>query len=164
MEKSIKSMFSSDKKSYSALYARLALGIVMFPHGAQKLFGWFGGHGFSATMGFFTGTLHLPWIIGLLVILIEFFGSLALILGFFTRAAALGMFGNFIGIILSVHIHNGFFMNWASAANRPEGFEYHLLVLGLCLVSLFAGGGKCAMDSIITEFFNKNERSAVEDS
>ena len=74
----MKKLLSTNPNNWTALIARLALGITIFPHGAQKLFGWFGGYGFNGTMGFLTGQAHLPWIIALLVILIEFFGSLLL--------------------------------------------------------------------------------------
>jgi putative oxidoreductase len=63
-----------------AAVARVALGAVMFPHGAQKLLGWFGGYGFQGTMGFLTGQAGLPYPIALLVILIESIGALALVM------------------------------------------------------------------------------------
>jgi putative oxidoreductase len=55
--------------SITALIARLTLGLVMFPHGAQKMLGWFGGYGFTGTMGFFTGMMHIPALFALLAIL-----------------------------------------------------------------------------------------------
>src|SRR6187401_1263201 len=96
----------------SGTVLRVALGAVMFPHGAQKLLGWFGGYGFSGTMGFLTGTAGLPWIIAFLVIAIEFFGAIALIFGFATRIVAVGIISLFTGIIATSHFQNGFFMKW----------------------------------------------------
>ena len=146
----MKNLFSTNPNNWTALIVRLTAGIVIFPHGAQKLLGWFGGYGYTGTMGFLTGTVHLPWIIALLVILIEFFGSLMLILGFATRIAALGVIANFLGIILKSHLNNGFFMNWSMMPNKGEGFEYHLLVIGIGLALLISGGGKASIDAALT--------------
>ncbi|WP_460880755.1 DoxX family protein [Pontibacter rugosus] len=81
----------------------------MFPHGAQKLFGWFGGHGPAGFMKSFEQMSGMPGWLGWMVIIIEFIGSICLILGFWTRIWALGFIGLFIGIILSAHLSNGFF-------------------------------------------------------
>src|SRR6476469_8925098 len=70
---------------------RLSLGLVILPHGMQKLLGWYGGFGFKGTMGYFTQTLHIPYLFGFLAIIAEFFGSLGLIFGFLTRPAAFGV-------------------------------------------------------------------------
>lgn len=145
----MKNLLSTNPSNFYALIARLALGIVLFPHGAQKLLGWFGGYGFSGTMGFLTGGAGLPWIIALLVILIEFFGSLFLILGFATRLAAFGVIVNFIGVVVTSHAKNGFFMNWAGS-QKGEGIEYFILLFGLAIISLIAGGGKASMDAALT--------------
>src|SRR5690349_14989696 len=123
---------NSDKNT--ALIARLALGITIFPHGAQKLLGWFGGYGFDGTMGFLTGAAGLPSIVALLVILIEFFGALFLLFGFATRMAAFGINGNFTGVVLTSHLNNGFFMNWYSQPNKGEGLEYFILLFGLSII------------------------------
>jgi putative oxidoreductase len=136
----------STTPSYALLVARLTLGLVMFSHGAQKVLGWFGGHGFNGTLGFFTGTLHVPALLASLVILGEFLGSLGLIVGAFSRIAALGIVAIMAGAIFMVHQGNGFFMNW-SGSQKGEGFEYHLLVLGLAFVIAIAGAGKCSLDA-----------------
>ena len=152
----MKNLLSTNPDNWTALIIRLAVGIVIFPHGAQKLFGWFNGYGFQGTMGFLTGNAHLPWIVAFLVILIESIGSLFLIFGFLTRIATFGMFVNFLGILVTSHINNGFFMNWYSTPNKPEGFEYHLLVLGITLALLIAGGGKWSIDAALS---HSNKRS-----
>lgn len=146
----MKQLFATNPDNVKALIARLALGIVIFPHGAQKLFGWFGGYGFEGTMGFLTGTSGLPWIIALLVILIESIGALFLIFGFATRLAALGIIGTFLGIVLTAHLNSGFFMNWYSQAGQGEGLEYFILLFGLAITVLIAGGGKASVDATIT--------------
>lgn len=145
----MKKLLATNPNNVTALIVRLTLGIVIFPHGAQKLLGWFGGYGFDGTMGFLTGMAHLPWILALLVILIEFFGVLFLVFGFFTRLAAFGMLANFIGILVTSHLNNGFFMNWANTPNVGQGFEYHLLVIGMSLALLIAGGGKASLDAAL---------------
>lgn len=129
---------------------RLFLGLVMLPHGAQKLLGWFGGHGFSATMQHFTDGMGIPFVFALLAILAESFGSLGLIVGLCTRIAALGV-GVTIGVAaLMVHLENGFFMNW-TGKQTGEGFEFHLLVVGMALALVIGGGGKWSLDRLITE-------------
>lgn len=145
----MKKLLSTNPGNTYALIARLALGITIFPHGAQKLLGWFGGYGYSGTMGFLTGQIHLPYIFALLVILIEFFGSLLLIFGFLTRIAAIGVLGNFLGVFFVVHIHNGFFMNWNMTPNKGEGYEFFILLFGLALIALIAGGGKASVDAAL---------------
>ena len=141
---------STNPDSWVLLIARLALGITILPHGAQKLLGMFGGDGFTGTMGFLTGMKHLPYIIALLVILIEFFGSLMLIFGAFTRVAALGFIVLFAGVVISSNFQNGFFMNWAGT-QKGEGFEYFIMLAGLALVALIGGGGKASVDAAITK-------------
>jgi putative oxidoreductase len=133
------------KSEITPLIIRITLGCVLFAHGAQKMLGWFGGYGYSGTMQYFTGAGHMYYITALFVILIEFFGSLMLILGVFTRIAALGVFGLFIGILYNVASPNGFFMNW-SGDKKGEGFEYHLLILGMALALIIAGAGAFSID------------------
>jgi putative oxidoreductase len=123
----------------------------MFPHGVQKLFGWFGGFGFTNTMTYFTQTAGLPWIIAFLIIIGESLGSLGLIVGFFTRLSALGLIFIMVGAITTVHIPNGFFMNWFGK-NAGEGFEYHLLVIGMSIPLLISGGGKYSVDGLINKY------------
>ncbi|QYM79130.1 DoxX family protein [Horticoccus luteus] len=132
--------------SFAPTLARLTLGLVMFPHGAQKALGWFGGYGYHGTMGFFTGTLHIPAVFAFLAIVAEFVGSLALIAGFFSRLAAFGIAANMTVAILTVHAANGYFMNW-SGSQKGEGFEYHLLALGLALIVMIYGAGRASIDA-----------------
>jgi putative oxidoreductase len=127
------------------LVLRLTLGIVMFPHGAQKVLGWFGGYGFTGTIQFFTGTLGIPLILAFLVIIAEFFGSLALIAGFLTRLSAFGIGSVMLGAIAMVHWQHGFFMNW-SGQQAGQGFEFHLLAIGIAIALLIRGGGAASLD------------------
>ena len=124
---------------------RLILGGVMLAHATQKVFGWFGGPGFSATVEFFRTTLSIPLIIAVLAIFAEFVGAVGLIMGFLGRAAAACIVAVMVGAILLVHLDNGFFMNW-TGAGRGEGFEYHLLAIGLALPILAKGSGAYSID------------------
>lgn len=127
--------------------ARIILGIVFFAHGAQKMLGWFGGSGFSATMQGFT-SMGFPSVLAFLVIFIEFFGALALIFGLLARPAALGIVALMLGAIAMVHLRFGFFMNWYG--KQPgEGFEFHLLAIALAIVILIRGAGALSVDRAI---------------
>ena len=137
--------FLSTDDSTTRLFQRLVLGAVMLPHGAQKLFGLFGGYGFTGTMGFFTGTLGMPAPVGWLVIAAETIGALALIAGLATRLTALGVAAVMIGAVWFAHLPHGFFMNW-TGAQGGEGFEYHLLALALALPLIVKGGGAASVD------------------
>jgi|SRR5271155_4775254 len=129
---------------------RLVLGIVFFAHGAQKMLGWFGGYGFSGTMGFFTSVMHIPAPFAFLAIAAEFFGSLGLLLGLLTRIAASGITMNMLVAILMVHRHFGFFANW-TGEQKGEGIEYHLLVLALTIVLIIRGGGALSADRALSQ-------------
>lgn len=133
--------------STGPLVARLVLGLVMFPHGAQKVFGWFGGHGFAGTMQFFTGTMHIPALFAFLAIAAEFAGALGLIVGLLSRVAAFGV-ASVMVVAIFMHTANGFFMNW-TGNQKGEGFEYHLLAIGLALVVMIQGAGKASLDGLI---------------
>jgi putative oxidoreductase len=123
---------------------RLALGTVMFAHGAQKLLGWWGGFGFSATMGSFE-SMGIPSLFAFLAIAAEFLGGIGLILGFLTRIAAFGIMTNMIVAIVMVHARNGLFMNW-TGKQGGEGFEYHVLAIAMALAVILGGAGAFSVD------------------
>ncbi|MBX7059619.1 MAG: DoxX family protein [Leptospirales bacterium] len=129
---------------------RIVLGGVMLPHGLQKLLGWFGGFGFRPTIDFFV-SLGIPAPIGLLVIVAESFGALALILGFCTRPAAAGLAIVMIGAAL-MQAKNGFFMNWFGS-QAGEGYEYHILIIGMCAALLISGAGAFSVDRALVDRF-----------
>src|ERR1700757_4891158 len=124
---------------------RLVMGLIFFAHGAQKALGWFGGYGFSGTMGFFTGMMHIPAPFAFLAICAEFLGGLGLIVGALGRVAAFGISVNMIVAILMVHSQFGFFMNW-TGQQKGEGFEYHLLAIATALVLMVRGSGALSVD------------------
>ena len=142
------------ESNWGALVARLTLGIVLFPHGAQKMLGWFGGYGFTATLDAFTQQMNLPWLVAFAVICIESFGSIFLILGFASRLWSLAIGGLFIGIIFTTHLEHGFFMNWYGN-QAGEGYEYALLMVGIALAVLMNGSGKYALDTQLIKHLEK---------
>jgi len=138
--------FQTDDE-FAILIARIALGIVILPHGLQKLLGVFGGMGFPGTIDFFVQN-GIPSIIAFLIIIGESFGAAGLIIGFLSRLCAFAISIIMLGAVLMVHAPNGFFMNW-SGTQQGEGFEYHLLALGLGLVVLIKGGGIWSVDKLL---------------
>ena len=141
-------MIFGTQNDTTGLIMRLTLGGVMLPHGLQKVFGLFGGAGLQATMNAFTTKMGLPAPLAVLVILAESAGALSLIFGFFTRLCALGIALVMGGAIYLVHGQHGFFMNWFGRQSG-EGFEYHLLAIGLALALFIHGGGKWSLDQRI---------------
>lgn len=140
--------FFSSQNNWAGLLLRVTIAVVLFPHGAQKLLGWFGGFGFDGTMQYFTQTVKLPYIIGLLVILIEFFAPIALVLGVGSKILAAVIAILFLGIMLTSHLNFGFFMNWMGN-QAGEGLEYFLLAIGASLALMLNGSGKFAIDNMI---------------
>ncbi len=144
----IRKIIATDNDVATAI-VRLVLGVIFFAHGAQKMLGWFGGYGFTGTMGFFTGVMHIPALFAVLAITAEFFGGLGLIFGFLTRIAALGISFNMIVAVAMVHQHFGFFMNW-TGAQKGEGYEYHLLVLAIATFLMIHGAGGASIDWMLS--------------
>lgn len=128
---------------------RLVMGVIFFAHGAQKTFGWFGGYGYSGTMGFFTQKMHIPAPFAFLAICAEFLGGVGLILGALGRLAAFGIACNMVVAILMVHHNFGLFMNW-SGQQKGEGFEYHLLAIAIAVVLMARGSGAFSVDRALT--------------
>lgn len=129
---------------------RIMLALVFFPHGAQKVFGWFGGPGFVGQIQAFQQYLGIPPVLGVLAILAEFLGPIALVAGLFTRLAALGIMTNMVVAIFMIHLKFGFFMNWFGQ-QAGEGYEYHLLVIAIALALIIKGGGRWSFDRYLTE-------------
>ena len=129
------------------LVLRLTLTVVMFPHGAQKAHGWFGGYGLRGTLDFLRKSgVASP--VAVLAITAEFLGPLGLAVGLLTRVAALGIAAVMLGSILTVHRQHGFFMNWYGN-QQGEGFEYHILAIGLAIALVLSGGGVWSLDAVI---------------
>lgn len=133
----------------AATVARISLGAMMLPHGMQKMLGAFGGLGFAGTMKMFTESMHVPAPFAFLAIAAEFFGALGLLTGVLGRVAAFGVASTMLVAVLTVHLANGFFMNW-TGQQHGEGFEFHLLALGLALVVMIRGSGALSGDRLLS--------------
>lgn len=135
------------RSAWAPVAARLALAVAIFPHGAQKLLGWYGGKGVEATIAFFAPVLPAPLVV--LVILAESVGALLVLAGLLTRFAAASIGAVMVGAVALFH-RGHFFMTWYGEP-RPEGFEYHLLALGLVAVLVVTGGGRLSVDAALAE-------------
>ncbi|HYE24960.1 MAG TPA: DoxX family protein [Clostridia bacterium] len=134
--------------SWAAAIARVTLGGVVWAHGAQKLLGWFGGHGPQWYAEGFSKFFGIPPLLTWGLMLTEAVGMLLLVAGFAGRLwAALAML-IMLGAIHFAHLRNGFYMNWYGD-KRGEGFEYHLLALALCAVVLIMGSGAASVDRLL---------------
>jgi putative oxidoreductase len=141
----LRGLLATDDRAAPAV-ARVALALLLFPHGAQHALGWFGGYGFAGTLGWMTGTLGFPAPLAALAITVELLAPLALLVGAAGRLAALGLVGLMAGAI-ATHAANGFFMNWFGALPAgAEGFEYHLVVIALAAVVIVDGSGPLSLD------------------
>lgn len=127
--------------SFSLVILRLALAVTIFPHGAQKLLGWWGGYGFNGTMGAFTQMMGIPAPLALAAILAEFFAPILLVLGLFTRLSALAIGITMVVAAWMAHLKNGFFL--------PDGIEFFIPVVAVSLVLVLRGAGRWALDTRI---------------
>jgi putative oxidoreductase len=145
----LKALFRTDG-SKGTIFLRLALGVVMFPHGAQKVLGLFGGPGYEKTLAMFATTTHFPVYAIILLMITEFAGSICLIAGFCTRVFALATGTSMAICAYMNHLQNGFFMNWMGN-QKGEGFEFHILVVGIALALVVKGGGAFSIDRRIVK-------------
>jgi putative oxidoreductase len=155
----IRKLIATDHDT-AATILRLVLGVIFFAHGAQKMLGWFGGYGFTGTMGFFTGILHIPTVFAFLAIVAEFFGGLGLIFGLLTRIAVFGIFSNMVVAVAMIHAQVGFFMNW-TGTQKGEGYEYHLLVLATTVFFMIRGAGAASIDRLLSSPTNNGAQVQV---
>jgi len=132
---------------YVLMLTRVVLGIIFLAHGAQKVFGWFGGPGFDQTMKAFV-RMGIPAFLAVMAILTEFLGGIGLLVGLLSRVAAVGVAMIMVVAVSLVHAQNGFFMNW-SGTQRGEGFEYHLLALAAAFLVLVRGAGAWSLDRVL---------------
>src|SRR5437763_5982836 len=141
--------------------ARIVLGIIFFAHGAQKMLGWYGGPGLASSMRTFTGHLHLPPTLAFLVIAGELFSGVGLIVGLFSRIAALVIAITMVGAIATVHFRFGLFLNWFGS-QKGHGIEYHLLAIALALVVVVKGAGAFSLDHLVYEHVSRLEQSVAD--
>jgi len=143
MSNSLINRLLSTDDGFGALALRVPVGIIFAAHGAQKLFGWFGGYGLEGTGQFF-GSLGLNpgYLMALLAGAVEFFGGLALVFGLLVRPAAAALAFAMLIAIFAVHFSKGFFLD-------KGGYEYALALLAASLALLFSGGGRYAADAVL---------------
>lgn len=134
--------------SWSHLVVRLALGVIFFAHGAQKVFGWFGGYGLTATIAGFK-QMNVPPAATVVAAFIECFGGLALIVGFLARPSALGLVVVMLVAVAKVHGRNGFFLNMMMTPGKGHGYEFNLALIAMALSILIGGAGMLSIDRII---------------
>lgn len=134
--------------SWAITCVRVALGVIFFAHGAQKVLGWFGGYGLKGTTGYLTST-GLPMVIAYAVCFFEFLGGIGLLLGLLTRLAALAIIIVMVGAIARVHWRNGFFINWELAPGKGHGFEANFAFIAMALACVIAGGGALSLDALL---------------
>ena len=147
MEDAIQLVFGTFP-SWSHLVVRLALGIIFFAHGAQKVFGWFGGPGLSQTVAGFR-QMGIPPAATVVAAFIECFGGLAMIVGFLARPAAVGLIAVMLVAISKVHVRNGFFLNWSMAPGKGHGYEFNLALIAMAVSILIGGAGVLSVDRLI---------------
>jgi putative oxidoreductase len=130
----------NDLTSAGLLILRIALGGIFFAHGAQKLFGWFGGHGLAGHVGFIGNLGVRPArLLGLVNSLAEFLGGLGIFAGFLTPIAAAGIIGSMSVAIIRVHWPKGFF-------NHEGGIEFPLILAITAFVIGLVGSGRFSLD------------------
>ena len=134
-------IFLTSTNDFSALIARVTLGIVILPHGLQKLLGVFGGYGFTATIDFFSSSMGIPSLIGFLIVMGESFGALFLILGLISRISSAGILIIMIGAI--------FYVKKAANLTGDGAYELDLILLASSLVVIVAGPGRASLAHVI---------------
>ena len=141
--KSLMNKITTSTTGFDSLPLRVGAGAIFAAHGAQKLFGWFGGYGLEGTAGWMTSIGLEP---GLLMAAMagsaEFFGGLLLIIGLLVRPAALTLAITMLVAIVTVHLQNGLFM-----ANN--GYEFGLALLAISVALVFRGAGSLSADHLL---------------
>ena len=141
-------MLVATSPSWAITVIRVALGVVFFAHGAQKVFGWFGGYGLKGTTGYFV-SIGLPLPVAYAACFLELLGGIGLLLGLFTRLAALAIIAMMAGAIAKVHWPHGFFINWELAPGKGHGLEANLAFIAMAVACVSAGGGALSLDALL---------------
>lgn len=125
---------------------RLFLVVAIFPHGLQKIVGVFGGNGLSASWNYFTEVLGISPAWAVVALLVEIVAPVFLILGVFTRVAAVFL-AVFMAVAMQYHMDYGYFINW-TGQQSGEGVEFHVLFIGVAIAIVFLGGGRFSLLSM----------------
>lgn len=148
-------MLFTTSGSWSLMIVRLFLGVIFFAHGAQKLFGWFGGPGLKGTINFFRSSLGVPPALAVIAALTECFGGLAVFVGLLSRPAALGLVAVMLVAVVKVHWRNGFFLNMSLHPGKGHGFEFNFALIGMALAVFVGGGGAGSIDRLILRWLSQ---------
>jgi putative oxidoreductase len=140
-------LFATDP-SLGLSIVRVVLGIIFFAHGAQKVPGWFGGHGLKGTTAYFV-SMGMPLPLAYLVCFVEFLSGIGLIVGLLARLCAIGVAAIMIGAIVTVHGKHGFFLNVELKPGVGHGIEYNLALLAMALAILIDGAGAFSIDRLL---------------
>jgi putative oxidoreductase len=135
--------------SYAFVFLRLGLAVTFFLHSTQQIFGWHGGRGLKAHLANWRDKQHIPTPVGALGLFIEFFGSLALLIGFLTRPFALGLALFIIIAMLKSHARHGFFL--ARRPGEASGIEYTFALFLMAMALFVGGGGALSVDGFLTQ-------------
>ena len=141
-------MLVATSPSWAITVIRVTLGVIFFAHGAQKVFGWFGGYGLKGTTGYFV-SIGLPLPVAYAACFLELLGGIGLLLGLFTRLAALAIIAMMAGAIAKVHWPHGFFINWELAPGKGHGLEANLAFIAMAVACVIAGGGALSLDALL---------------
>jgi len=141
-------MLLATSPSWAITVIRVTLGVIFFAHGAQKVFGWFGGYGLKGTTGYFV-SIGLPLPVAYAACFLELLGGVGLLLGLFTRLAALAIIAMMAGAIAKVHWPHGFFINWELAPGKGHGLEANLAFIAMAVACVIAGGGALSLDALL---------------
>lgn len=137
---------------------RIAVGLVFVAHGAQKLFGVFGGGGLSGTSAYFDNLgLEPSYPLALAWAIVEFGCGLLVFLGAYTRLAAVPLALGMVVAIWKAHLVNGFFINWSLAAGVGHGYEFNLVLIAACACLSLEGAGELSVDQLL----HRNAESAI---
>jgi len=141
-------MLFATSPSWGITVVRVILGVIFFAHGAQKVFGWFGGYGLKGSTGYFV-SIGLPLPVAYAACFLELLGGIGLVLGLCTRLAALAIIAMMAGAIAKVHWPHGFFINWELAPGKGHGFEANLAFIAMAAACVIAGGGASSLDAVL---------------
>jgi putative oxidoreductase len=134
-------------QAFGPAVLRLAAGVVFAAHGAQKLFGLFGGGGPSGTAAWFDALgLSPAYLLAIVVGLVEFAGGLLLMAGAFTLVVSALLSFVMLVAIWKVHLENGFFLNWTIAPGQGHGYEFNLMLVAALVALMFTGAGALSVD------------------
>jgi putative oxidoreductase len=135
----------STEPSVSILILRVVLGVIFYAHGAQKVLGWYGGHGLKGTAAFFN-SMGMPLPLAHLICLLEFLSGIGLLVGFLARFCGLAVVAIMLGAMVTVHWRHGFFLHAELKPGKGHGIEFNLALIAMPLAVMIEGAGSFSID------------------